>query len=223
MKRDLLLVLAIAATIASSYAIYIATPVDPVAGDLYRILYLHVPVAWIAYLSFTISFVSCILFLRRRQTVFDSVAEITAVMGLVYGAVALVSGAIWANAAWGSYWNWDPRETTTLILWIAYVGYLSLRFSLGEGDRRGVVSAVYNILAFFTIPLSYLSITLVPTLHPQIVTGAGIALSLPMLGTLLLSVIAATLLYAYLLVTAMEIRALALDLGARLHDLPGGA
>ena len=222
MKRDFLLILAIAASIASSYAIF-AAPGDAVAGDLYRILYLHVPAAWIAYLSLAISFLSSILFLRRRQPAYDTAAELTAVMGLVYGAVALISGAIWAHAAWGSFWNWDPRETATLILWIAYVGYLSLRLSLGEGDRRGTVSAVYNILAFFTIPLSYLSITLVPTLHPQIVTGAGIALSLPMLGTLLLSLAAATLLYAYLLVSAMEIRTIDLDLEARLHDLPGGA
>lgn len=189
----------------SSYMIYIATPAISGSGDLYKILYLHVPAAWVAYLSFFISFISSMFYLHRRQRTYDIMAEAAATIGLVYSAVAIISGAIWAEAAWGSYWNWDPRETTTLILWIAYLGFLSLRYSISGRDQRSSVSAVYNILAFLTIPLSYLSITLVPTLHPQIVTAAGISLTAPLIITLALSLSAATLLYGYLLVTAVTL------------------
>ncbi len=220
MKQDLLLAAAIGAGVLSSYLIYAG---DAMAQDLVQILYLHVPAAWIAYLSFTLSFLSCLLYLRTRNAIYDTAADATAIMGLVYGAVALATGAIWAEAAWGSYWNWDPRETTTLILWIAYAGYLSLRFSMAEGRRRSVVSAVYNILAFFTIPLSYLSVTFVPTLHPQIVTMSGISLSPAILGTLLVSLAAATLLYAYLLVTALSVSAAEESLATRFANHAGGA
>jgi heme exporter protein C len=198
-----LLFTALGLSVAASYAAYITAPA--VTGDIYRILYIHVPSAWVCYLSFSISLIASILFLIQREEVYDITAEISAILGLVYGAVALLTGSIWANAAWGSYWNWDPRETTTLILWIAYLGYISIKLSIGDIERKKVIGAVYNILAFFTVPLSYLSITLIPTLHPQIVSAAGISLTMPMLITLLVSLAAATILFVYLLRVASTV------------------
>jgi heme exporter protein C len=199
MRPHLLLFLALGLSVGASYAAYITAPADMVTGDIYRVLYIHVPSAWVCYLAFSLSLITSILYLVQRKEIYEITADITAILGLVYGAVALLTGSIWANAAWGSYWNWDPRETTTLILWIAYLGYISIKLSIGDIERKKVIGAVYNILAFFTVPLSYLSITLIPTLHPQIVSAAGISLTMPMLITLLVSLAAATILFVYLL------------------------
>ena len=177
-------------------------------GDLYRILYIHLPAAWVCYLAFTISMVCSLLYLRRREPRYDTFAEVSAVLGLLFGAVALVTGSIWAESAWGTYWNWDPRETTTLVLWVAYLGYVTLRLSLENEERRAVVGSVYNILAFVTVPLSYFSLQMLPTLHPQVVSGSGIALTPPMILALVLNVASATVLFAYLLGAASTVKAL---------------
>jgi len=226
MKLDPLLYLAVGVSLVASYAAYVTVPEEAVMGDVYRILYVHVPVAWISYLAFTISLASSILYLRRRRQEYDTMAEVSAILGLVYGAVTLVSGAVWANAVWGLYWNWDPRETATLVLWIAYLGYVSIRYSIGDAGRRGVIGAVYNILAFATVPLSYLSITLLPTLHPQVITvEQGISMTPPMIGTLVLSLIGATIFFAYLLLLAARIWTLGGRVDALLYErgTAGGA
>lgn len=177
-------------------------------GDLYRILYIHLPAAWICYLAFTISLAGSVLFLQRRESRFDTLAGVSAGLGLLFGAVTLVSGAIWAQAAWGTWWNWDPRETTTLVLWVAYLGYFALRLSLEPGERRGVAGSVYNILAFATVPLSYFSLQLLPTLHPQVMSGSGIALTPPMILALALNVLSATILFVWFLGTGSAVLAL---------------
>jgi heme exporter protein C len=205
MKSQVLLVSAVALSILGSYAGLVMVPADPAMGELYRILYVHVPSAWVCYVAFTTSLAASILFLRNRRERYDTFAGITAVIGLAFGAVALITGSIWAKATWGSYWNWDPRETTTLILWIAYLGYISLRLSIGDDEKRRVLSAVYNILAFLTVPLSYASITLVPTLHPQIISQGGVSITPVMLATLLVNVLAATLLALALFLLASEV------------------
>jgi len=177
-------------------------------GDLYRIIYVHIPAAWVCYLAFTLSMVCSVLFLRRRELRYDTLAGASAGLGLLFGAVTLVTGSIWANAAWGTYWNWDPRETTTLVLEVAYIGYITLKLSLENEERRAVVGSVYNILAFVTVPLSYFSLQLLPTLHPQVVSGSGLALTPPMTLALALNVVSTTVLFVYLLGAASAVHAL---------------
>ncbi len=193
-------------------------------GDVYRILYVHVPSAWICYLAFSISMVASILFLRKREQSFDTLAEVSAILGLVYGAVALITGAIWANTIWGLYWNWDPRETATLVLWIAYLGYVSIKLSIGDAGKKAAIGAVYNILAFLTVPLSYVSITLLPTLHPQILTASGISITTPMVVALVISLVGATLFFWYLIGLAGDVWTLAGRVEVLLHEqeLKGG-
>jgi len=195
--------------IIAGYTAYVAAPPEATMGDLYRIFYIHTPAAWVCYLTLGISLLASIMFLTKRKIVYDTLAEVSAILGLIYGVVALVTGSIWANAVWGVYWNWDPRETTTLILWIAYMGYISLRLSIGNVEKRALTSAVYNILAFSTIPLSYLSIRLWQSLHPQIIVpGSGISITPPMIETLLLNLIASSLVYIYLLRMTHDVRSL---------------
>ena len=206
--RPHLLYSAICGSIAASYLAFVFAPPEATMGDLYRILYVHLPAAWVCYLAFTLSMVGSVLYLQRREPRYDTLAEVSAVLGLLFGAVTLVSGSIWANAAWGTYWNWDPRETTTLVLWVAYLGYITLKLSLENEERRAVVGSVYNILAFVTVPLSYFSLQLLPTLHPQVVSGSGIALTPPMILALALNVVSATVLFVYILGAASTVHAL---------------
>lgn len=208
MKRDILLVIAIAVSVVASYAAFVWAPSEATMGELYRIVYVHVASAWICYVAFSLSLIASMAFLAKRKHVYDRTAEIAAILGLVYGAVALISGSIWAKAMWGAYWNWDPRETTTLILWIAYMGYVSIKHSIGNIEKRAVIGAVYNILAFSTVPLSYLSILLLPTLHPQVLSSSGVTLTTPMLATLLLNLLAASIFFLYLMMTASTVGSL---------------
>ncbi len=188
--------------IIACYVAFVAgpSPVGGPGGDVFRIFYTHTPAAWVCYLTLGISLLASILFLVKRKLIYDKLAEVSAILGLVYGVVALITGSIWANVVWGVYWNWDPRETTTLILWMAYMGYISLRLSIGNVKKRALTSAVYNILSFSTVPLSYLSIRLWQSLHPQIILpGSGISATPPVMETLFLNLIAGTLVYIYLL------------------------
>jgi heme exporter protein C len=224
MKRDILLGIAIAVSVVASYAAFVWAPSEATMGDLYRIVYVHVSSAWICYVAFSLSLIASITFLAKRKHAYDRTAEIVAVLGLVYGAVALISGSIWAKATWGAYWNWDPRETTTLVLWIAYMGYVSIKHSIGNIEKRAVIGAVYNILAFSTVPLSYLSILLLPTLHPQVLSSSGVTLTTPMLATLLLNLLAASIFFVYLLITASTVGSLENRVNTLLYEKgEGGA
>ncbi len=134
----------------------------------YRILYIHVPLAWNMYFAFTLTFIFSLLYLFREKERYDTVAFCSAVLGILYGFGAISSGMLWAKEVWGSYWSWDPRETTTLTALLAYVGYLSLRYSVPDWDRARKVSSVFGVSAYILIPLSYLSAVLVRSLHTQL-------------------------------------------------------
>lgn len=194
-----LLAIAVALNIVGLYAALIWAPVELNLGESYRVFYLHVPAAWVAYLSLGMSLAASIGYLKTRRYKLDVFAEVTAILGVLYASLTLVLGSIWANVAWGIYWNWDPRQTTTLILWIAYAGYLALRASIENVEKRAVLPAIYNIFAFSTVPLSYISVVYWQTLHPQIVTGEGITVSSDMITTLLLNLVATSFMFLFFL------------------------
>jgi heme exporter protein C len=201
-----LLIAAIALNLVGLYAALIWAPVEINLGESYRVFYLHVPAAWVAYLALGMSLVSSILYLKYKSSKFDILAESTAILGVLYATLTLILGSIWANVAWGTYWNWDPRETTTLILWIAYAGYLALRSSISNIEKRAVLPAIYNIFAFSTVPLSYLSVVYWQTLHPVIATGEGISITSDMRNTLYLNLIASSLMFLFFLILLYDIR-----------------
>lgn len=202
------LIITVAVNIIASYAGFVAAPTEVNMGDIYRIFYTHMPVAMICYLTLGISLLTSIAFLIKRNFIYDRLAEVSAILGLLYGIVVLVTGSIWANVVWGVYWNWDPRETTTLILWIAYAGYIALRLSIENMEKRAVIGAVYNVLAFSTVPLSYMSFILWQSLHPRVISGGQLSLTPPMIETLFLNLIAAALVYFYLLRTTYTVLSL---------------
>ncbi|TEU10190.1 cytochrome C assembly protein [Candidatus Bathyarchaeota archaeon] len=195
----------IVSALAIYFGLYIA-PAEVELGELVRVFYLHLPQAIICYLSLVISVITAILFLVKKDPKYDALSETAALLGLVYGATTLLSGSIWANAAWGVYWNWDPRETTTLILWLAYVGYFFLRMSVENPERRASVSAAYNVLSFLTVPLSYMSFILWPSLHPRLGTEGGLGLTGTMVQALLLNILGGLLLFIWIFRKAYGVR-----------------
>lgn len=223
-RDNIYIFIAVMVNIVATYAALVVgpSPVEGLDGDVYRTFYIHTPTAWICYLALGLSLLASILFLARRSDAYDLLAEVSAGLGIIYGMMALITGSIWANAVWGVSWNWDPRETTTLILWLAYVGYVALRLSIGNPAKRAVTSAVYNILAFSTIPLSYLSIRLWQSLHPQIIVpGSGISATASVMETLFLNLIAGTLVFLFLLKTAYETRVAQKRIGSLIHKEGG--
>ena len=193
-----ILIAALALYVVGLYTALIWAPVELTLGESYRVFYLHVPVAWVAYLALGLSLIGSIAYLRTRNTKFDLLAEVTAVLGVLFASLTLVLGSIWANVAWGTYWNWDPRETTTLVLWISYAGYLALRSSIENVIKRAVIPAIYNIFAFSTVPLSYISVVYWQTLHPTIISGGKLMITPEMVATLMINLVAATFLFIFL-------------------------
>ena len=137
--------------VSAMYLAMITSPSEQTLGESIRIFYIHVPSAWLSYLSFGVSFALTILFLYKKNFKFDFLAEDSAIIGLFYGVVAILTGSIWAKATWGLYWHWDPRETATLILELAYVGYIVLRRSIVSIEKKAFVSGIYNVLSFLSL------------------------------------------------------------------------
>jgi heme exporter protein C len=137
-------------------------------GETSRILFFHVPQAWVATLSFLISMIGSCIYLARRNLKADNLALSAAELGLLFCLLATASGSIFAKAAWGSFWNWDPRETSIVILLMIYGAYFALRSAVGDPEKRRVFGAVYSILAFVTVPfLVFVVPRITASLHPE--------------------------------------------------------
>ncbi|MCC6173690.1 MAG: cytochrome c biogenesis protein CcsA [Chloroflexi bacterium] len=192
--------LTLLAMLATLYAALIYAPTERVQGDIQRVFYFHVPMAWNAYLAFFVVFVASIVYLWKRSRWWDAVARSSAEVGLLFTTLVLVTGSIWARPIWGTWWSWDARLTTTLILWFIYVGYLMLRSSVPERDRAARYSAVLGIVGFLDIPIIHKSVEWWRTLHPESVVLAtgGPAMPPTMQITLGIALLAFTLLYVCL-------------------------
>jgi heme exporter protein C len=129
----------------------------------------------------------------------DIVARSSAEIGVLFTTLALVTGSLWAKPVWGSWWTWDPRLTTTLVLWLIYVSYLLLRSAIPEPDRRAAFASVVGIVGFVDVPIVFGSIRWWRTIHPVVMDTGGFDLARPMLVALLVALSAFTILYLALL------------------------
>src|ERR1041385_8384083 len=168
------------------YQALVVSPTDQMQGDVYRIIYYHVPSAWTAFILFTINFVASIVFLISKNSKADMHALVGAEMGVVFLLVNLTTGPIWARPIWGIWWTWDWRLTSTLVVWIIYVSYLMLRRFSSAGETP-VMAAVIGIFGALCVPFVYFSIWFFRTQHPQPVIGGGGSMDPQMLHTLLLN------------------------------------
>jgi len=165
-----------------------------------RIFYYHVPSAWLGFLAFFVVFVASILFLWKRDRIFELVAVSAAEVGVLFISLVLITGPIWAKPVWGIWWTWDTRLTSSLVLWLIYVAYLMLRRYLPDGARRANLSAVVGIIGFMDVPIVYFSIRWWETQHPKAVMASSEgSLASPMLFTLLFCLFTFTVLFVYLM------------------------
>ena len=143
-------------------------PLVPVLGETTRVLYFHIPAAWVTVLALGWSMVHSLLYLRRRRIDHDHHAAAAAEIGIIFCVLATVSGSLWAKAMWGAYWNWDPRETSIFFLLLIYAAYLALRSAIEQPERRARLAAIYSAVAFVSVPfLMFVVPRIYFTLHPD--------------------------------------------------------
>ena len=198
---------------ATALMALVVAPADAVQGDAQRLMYLHVPAAWLAYLAFTVTAIASVLWLlpRTRSTTWDLLAGASAEIGVVFTGLTLAMGSIWGKPIWGSWWEWDARLTTTAVLFFLYLGYLALRRAGGGPDARAKRSAIAALVAFVDVPIVHFSVNWFQTLHQQgtvFNSKMQVEISGSMAATLVLAVVAFTLLYGYLVARRMELLAL---------------
>jgi heme exporter protein C len=189
--------------LAALFAIFVYVPTEKTEGVVQRIMYFHIPSAWIAFFAFFIVFLSSILFLWKKEREWDIYALASAEIGVMFCSLVLITGPIWAKPIWGTWWVWDARLTSTLILWLIYVAYLMLRARTEAGSMRARYAAVVGIVGFLDIPLIHFSVLWWRTFHPQpkMITaeGLGSGMEFTMMVALLISLAAFTLLYFLLM------------------------
>jgi heme exporter protein C len=203
-KRDtlgLVLVLASAAALMVALGmVFLYAPREATMGDVQRIFYFHVASAWVGFFAFFVTFLGGIGCLARGERRWDILALSSVEIGLAFIAMTVITGSLWARPVWGTYWTWEPRLTISAVQLLIYVAYGMLRASVESPERRARFAAVYGIVAFVTVPLSWFAIRWWRTIHPDILTGGeGMAFTPKMEHTLLASLAAFTLLYAALL------------------------
>ena len=199
--RTILLVVTGLLMLADLYLIFMIAPTDAVMGDVQRVFYFHVPMAIMSFLAFFVVFVASVGYLVRRGHRWDSVAHASAEVGVLFVSLALITGIIWGRPVWNTWWTWEPRLTTTLILWLIYVSYLMIRSYAPSQDKAARYSAVVGIIGFVDVPIVYYSVVWWRSIHPSPVVGpfaeSG-ALEPIMLMTLLFSLVTFVVLFALL-------------------------
>jgi heme exporter protein C len=201
MKPTPLSLAAVAAVLVTFVRAIFFTPLEATQGPAQKILYVHAPAAWVAFMAFGLVGLTSVLYLWLKEDRLDRVAESSAEVGVVFTTVVLITGPLWGKPIWGAYWTWDARLTLTLFLWFVYVAYIVLRGAIDDRAMRARYSAVLGILGSLLIPFIHLSVYLFRTLHPMPILMKPSAPSLPgeMLTTLLLAFGSFTLLYVALL------------------------
>lgn len=215
MLKKILYALTVILVLISMYLLFFVAPVpiDPgsAAGDPnnFKIFYFHLPIAISAYLSFAIVFVSSILYLRSKKQKWDMLSLSAAEVGVIFAFLTLVSGSIWGKSAWGAYWvSWDVRLNTSLILFLIYLSYLMIRQAVEEPEKRARLSAVFGIIGFISVPISFLSVRFYSKMHPCVVppcpSGGGGGIGGVVLYYLLINFAAYFLLAATLMMLRMD-------------------
>ncbi|WP_291320928.1 cytochrome c biogenesis protein CcsA [Desulfonatronospira sp.] len=188
-----------AAMVLAQYFIWVYAPVEVTMGQVQKIFYLHLPVAWWGMICFFIVFCASIGFLIRKSPGMDQLASSAAEVGLLYTTLALATGSLWARISWNTWWTWDPRLSTALIMWFIYAGYLVLRQSIEGRRKMRMVAAVLGVVAFLNVPLVFMSARIWRSIHPAVFASEGGGLEPEMLTTVIVCVAAMGLVTAALI------------------------
>jgi heme exporter protein C len=200
MKEGSYRALSVTAIVALGIGFFFATTVPPerVQGEFAKIMFVHVPSAWLAFLAFGVTMIGGAIWLVRKTPIWDRLAAASAEVGVFYTALALLTGMIWGYPVWGTFWDWgDARMMSTAIMFFVYVGYLALRRSIPDPETRARRSAILGIVAFIQVPLVYFSVTLFRTLHQgATVVRPDAPIDPEFLRALMINLAAFTLVYA---------------------------
>jgi heme exporter protein C len=175
-------------------------PREVTQGNVQRIMYVHPPLAWVAYLAFGLVAGASIVYLVRRRPAADRLAHASAEVGVLFTGLAIATGSIWGKPTWGTWWTWDARLTSVAILFVMYLGYLLLRGTVEDRERAARYCAVLGIVAALDMPLVHFSVYWWRTLHqpPSLMKPGGFSGSAAILWPLLVNLAAFTILFAYL-------------------------
>ena len=196
--------------IGALYLVFLYAPTEATMGHLQRIFYFHVSSAWVGFFAFFITLVASIAYLRDRKRRWDIVALSSVEIGTTFTAMAVITGSIWAKPTWNAWWPWhqEPRLILVTILLLIYLAYLMLRAFLEE-EQRARFAAVYGIVAFASVPLTFWSVRWWQGLHPVVFERRESHLTPPMLATFLFCLLAFTILYFTLLLHRSRLAKLA--------------
>jgi heme exporter protein C len=178
MREKIIYTLGILGTILlllNFYNIFLVIPIDALQGDIFRIIFIHVPAAFTAYALYTVAVIASIGFLVKKDFAWDSLAVSAVEVGTMFTLVNLATGSIWGRVEWGIWWAWDARMTSQLMCFLLYLGYLLMRPAIAEPQQRGTMSAILAIFAAADIPIVVMAIRLhnVRTQHPGPVLETG--------------------------------------------------
>jgi heme exporter protein C len=188
----------------SIYMAFFYAPRAEILGESSRILYFHVPLAMVSALAFMVSGIASIMHLydkKHRSSIMEDKAYNSAVIGFLFAVMTTITGSIWSKISWGDYWNWDPRQTSIVMLLLIYIAYFSLRSALTGNANKGRIASVYLIFAMAVAPFFFFVIPRIfPSLHPDTIINSQrkVLLDDKMKITLLMSLISYTLLYFYI-------------------------
>jgi len=188
--------LAIASVAVASFIGLFVVPADEYQGEIQRLLYIHVPTAWLAMLSFLVVFLMSLLYLVQRKLKWDVLAVSAVEIGVLSTALTLIVGSLYARPTWGIWWTWDPRLTTTALLLIIYIGYLIVRSMTEDPEQRARWAAVIGVIGFIQVPIVYLSVFWWRSLHQPPSSPRSMAAGFGLV--LLLNLIAYTIAFTYL-------------------------
>jgi len=194
---------------------FLWAPLAEGLGEYTRIIYFHVPAAWLTVLSFLLGAIYSIIYIKKREIKFDLYAESASQIGLVFCLLATVTGSIWAKVSWGSFWNWDPRETSIFILLLIYAAYFALRSAIEQEERKAALAAVYSLFAFVSVPFFVFIVPRIySSLHPDpIVNPEGrINMDSKMLTTFISSLFGFTLFFIWIFKRKIDLIGLKLNL-----------
>ncbi len=153
--------------------VFLYAPMEAIMGQVQRVFYFHVANAWVGMLGFLVAAVAGIAYLRTSDRKWDIVGLAAVEISFVFFFIAIISGSIWARGSWGTWWTWDPRLTTAAIVELLYAAYFMLRQGVEDPDRRARYGAIYAALSFISVPITFISIRILRTIHPVLFGGSG--------------------------------------------------
>ena len=199
------------AVLITLFLVFFFAPDERTMGNVQRIFYFHVPLAWISFLAFFVVFICSIFYLRRKTPEWDTIAHASAEVGILFTTLVLITGPIWAKPVWGIWWTWDARLTTTLVLWLTYIAYILVRNYAITKEQGARFAAVVGIVGFVDVPIVFLAVKLWRTQHPTTIVFED-GLTPAMLLTLLISIAAFTVLYVIMVIQSHSFKSIEAEL-----------